>query len=503
MRSTPRHPSPVMREPSPPLWPWGACVFTGCAATAAAESLGVTPVFGAVLGCAVSATTVGIPLGLTAVRVRRYWQERWDRGRKQNEELAEAARLAERAMHRLAEASQHLVEERLRVLLDDPHARRGDVPPAPADPCPAEPWAGTVAAAHDALLDAVFATLELERGLRENTLYAFLALAERVRTQAQTGVDAARALTRRATDSSLLETLMRDEHAWARVGRTAQGLEVLCGRRPGRSWDRPILLSEVVGAAQSRILDYRRVRVVGGEDMAAHGLYAEALIHAIAELLDNAAWFSPPTSTVWVRVERGHDGASVVIEDAGRGMDPQTLERAHREVSRADADVSTLGGDPRFGLAVVGALAARTGFRVRFSAPGDHGGIRTVVWVPGRLLTPPGVPSATHPTRPVATDPHARPEVPVPAIGEKTAPPVVASAVLPQRRQRRQAEPSEEAPTHRSASSTTSKPASLTEAVPDLAAHELGARVRALVEGAPIAPGTACPTRPDSEGPTP
>ncbi|WP_331733410.1 ATP-binding protein (plasmid) [Embleya sp. NBC_00888] len=500
------------------------CVGTGCAATAAAEALGVSHLAGVVLGCAVSATTVGGPLGVATARVRRYWHGRWEWAGARAVEAEKSARRAEHALNHLTGSTRHLAEARLRVLLEDPQARRGDVPSAPVDPCPAEPWASAVRADHEALVDAVFVALEVERGKRENTQYAFLAMAERVRAQAQLAIAEARELRGRVTDSSLLAALMRDEHAWARVGRAAQALEVLSGGRPGRSWDRPLLLSEVVGAAQSRILDYLRVSVVGGEDTAVHGVHAEALIHALAELVDNSTWFSPPTSTVRVQVERGHDGASVVIEDAGRGMDAQTMQRAQEAVNRADADVSTLGGDPRFGLAVVGVLAGRIGFRVQFSAPGAHGGIRTVVWIPGHLLTPPPPQPVRPGTRATSAGASARAGTPAIPATPKAQAPAAASAVLPQR-PRRRVEPQGVAGGRRDAATAVgprtpidagapSGPGSPPEGTPDSAPPGHDAFISAFVNGRPTAPdtGTTADAVPDftadhfrsqDEGPTP
>ncbi|OPC76806.1 hypothetical protein B4N89_45875 [Embleya scabrispora] len=515
-------PKPV-RESSLPLWPFGAGLVTGCAAATAADVLQVSPWAGVVLGCAVSTTVAGVPLALAARRVRGYWHGRWDRTRQRNEELVASVCLSERALSRLTDATRHLAEVRMPVLLEDPHARRADVPPAPIDPCPAEPWAGAVYTAHEALVDAVFAVLEQERGRRENTHYAFLELAERVRAQAQVAIADARALRERVTDSSLLGALMRDEHAWAQVGRAAQCLEVLSGGRPGRSWDRPLLLSEVVGAAQSRIRDYLRVSVVGGENAAVDGVHAEALIHVLAELLANATWFSPPGSTVRVLVERGHDGASVIVEDAGRGMDPQTMQRAQSAVDRADADVATLGGNPRFGLAVVGVLAGRTGARVRFSAPGDYGGIRAVVWIPERLLTPPAPRRLVAAgTRAIPTGVSARAGIPAAPITRESEAPEPVSTILPQRPRRHAKAPGEvadaghDAPASRRPfeAGTPPEAGSPSEGGSDTSGPRYDPFVSAFVTGMPSPPAadTTAETAPDAtradfrsddEGPTP
>lgn len=522
----PRAPKFVVRQPSLPLWPIYAAVPTGCAAVTTADTLlHAGPWWQVVVGCAVSTITVALPFANATGRVRAYWYGRWDRTRTRNDELVESVRLAEEALSRLTVATRHLVEVRLPVVLEDPHARRADVPPAPVDPCPAEPWASTVYTAQEALVDAVFSVLERERGRRENTHYAFLELAGRVRAQAQVAIADARALRGRVRDSSLLEALMDAEHAWAQVGRAAQSLEVLSGGRPGRSWDRPLLLSEVVGAAQSRIRDYLRVSVVGGEGTAVNGVHAEALIHALAELLANATWFSPPGSTVRVQVERGYDGASVIVEDAGLGMDPQTMRRAQEDVDRADADVSTLGGDPHFGLAVVGVLAGCAGFRVRYSSPGAYGGIRAVVWIPEGLLARPAPHTVPAGTRAIPTGVSARAAAPATATAAKPVAPAAGSAVLPQR-SRRRAEASGEVPGRRDDATAalgphqlvdadaSAGPGSPPEGRPDTDRPPYDAFLSAFVNNRPISPDGGDVTvdavpdittdrfRSDAEGPT-
>ncbi|MFE3205633.1 ATP-binding protein [Embleya sp. NPDC059237] len=526
MRFRPRVPELVVREPSLPLWPIYAAVPTGCAAATTADVLlHAGSLWQVVVGCAVSATTVAVPFAKTARGMRAYWYGRWDRTRQLNEERAESVRLAEGALSRLTAATRHLVEVRLPVVLEDPHARRADVPSASVDPCPAEPWASMVYTAHEALVDAVFAVLERERGRRENTHYAFLELAGRVRAQAQVAIADARQLRGRVTDSSLLEALMDAEHAWAQVGRAAQSLEVLSGGRPGRSWDRPLLLSEMVGAAQSRIRDYLRVSAVGGEGTAVRGVYAEALIHALAELLANATWFSPPGSTVRVQVERGYDGVSVTVEDAGLGMDPQTMHRAQQDVDRADADVSTLGGDPHFGLAVVGVLAGCAGFRVRYSSPGAYGGIRAVVWIPEHILTRPAPHTVPAGTRAIPTGVSARAGTPATATPAKPVAPAAGSAVLPQR-SRRRAEASGQVPGRRddvtaalgarppTGADASAGPGSPSEGRPDTDRPRYDAFLSAFVNNRPISPDGGDVTvdavpdittdrfRSDAEGPT-
>ncbi|MGH1552137.1 ATP-binding protein [Streptomyces sp. L7] len=85
-------------------------------------------------------------------------------------------------------------------------------------------------------------------------------------------------------------------------------------------------------------------------------------MHALAELLDNAANFSPPTAEVHVYVEEVPAGAIVSVEDSGLVMGDIQLRRAERAVSGDSAELGGLTGT-RLGLAVVGRLARKYGPR--------------------------------------------------------------------------------------------------------------------------------------------
>jgi anti-sigma regulatory factor (Ser/Thr protein kinase) len=132
------------------------------------------------------------------------------------------------------------------------------------------------------------------------------------------------------------------------------------------------------------------------------GYAAEGVMHALAELMDNATSFSPPSEEVHVYVEEVHAGVVITIEDAGLGMSPAARRRAEQAVSSEQLDLTTLSGT-RLGLAVVGCLARKYGLTVSFR-PSSRGGTGVVVMVPRRLITevndavePPRSPPASAP----------------------------------------------------------------------------------------------------------
>ncbi|MDH2390904.1 ATP-binding protein [Streptomyces sp. HNM0663] len=185
----------------------------------------------------------------------------------------------------------------------------------------------------------------------------------------------------------VLRDLLEIDHANAQFGRRAQAIAVLCGSWPGRQ-RAASALTDVVRGATSRIRDYRRVEVHGHVDIAVESRAVEPAVLAVAELLDNAARHSQPNTKVEVNLRAVHNGACIVIDDAGVGMDGQAADRASVLLSGGQSvDVTRLDDPPQFGFAVIGALAARYGFGVTADTRSPYGGVRAVVFLPSSLLT--------------------------------------------------------------------------------------------------------------------
>lgn len=220
-------------------------------------------------------------------------------------------------------------------------------------------------------------------------------------------------------DEDVLADLLHIDHRTAQTGRVADSVAVLTGARSGRRWARPIVMESILRGAMGRIGAYQRVRVHSTSEIAIVGHAAEGVMHALAEILDNAANFSPPTAEVHVYVEEVPAGVIVSVEDSGLVMSEFQLRRAERAVS---GDTSGLGGlsGTRLGLAVVGRLARKHGLTVSFR-PSARGGTGVVVMVPRNLLTgldavparhealPDAFPDAGHPDPGHASDAHPAP----------------------------------------------------------------------------------------------
>ncbi|MFJ9536986.1 sensor histidine kinase [Streptomyces sp. NPDC101225] len=195
-----------------------------------------------------------------------------------------------------------------------------------------------------------------------------------------------RAMEERHEDEDVLADLLHLDHRTAQAGRLADSVAVLAGARSGRRWARPIAMESILRGAMGRIGGYQRVRVHSASEAAVAGHAAEGVMHALAELLDNAANFSPPTAEVHVYVEEVPAGVIVSVEDSGLVMGDVQLRRAEQAVAGDEAELGGLTGT-RLGLAVVGRLARKYGLKVSFR-PSARGGTGVLVLVPQDILVP-------------------------------------------------------------------------------------------------------------------
>lgn len=171
---------------------------------------------------------------------------------------------------------------------------------------------------------------ELDRARRERAaaVAATSNVAARMQALATATLADLRAMEDRHTDEDVLADLLHLDHRTAQAGRLADSIAVLTGARSGRRWARPIGMESILRGAMGRIAGYRRVRVHSVSEAAVAGHAAEGVMHALAELLDNAANFSPPTAEVHVYVEEVPAGAIVSVEDSGLVMGEE-IGRAH------------------------------------------------------------------------------------------------------------------------------------------------------------------------------
>ncbi|KAK1179020.1 ATP-binding protein [Streptomyces sp. NBS 14/10] len=290
-----------------------------------------------------------------------------------------------------------------------------------------------------ARLSAVRAELDeaarRERNLRDSVQASFESVARNMHAMAVVQQQVLDGLEQRISEAALMAEVMKADHAAAQMTRKAQTLMVMCGIWPARRETRPVTLFDCVRGAQSRIVEFGRVDVHGGQTLYVVAPAVEGLMHAIAELLENATVFSPSRTQVAVSIREVAAGAVVEIDDAGLGMPPDVLEQAVAQL-RDSLDLAELGAVPRLGLACVGRWSRELGFSVELSTASAYGGTRVVVFVPHRLLGGGAEPVVD--TEPVVIEPVTAPAAPAP-IGADSGPgpDSGAGAGLPQRRNRR------------------------------------------------------------------
>lgn len=224
-----------------------------------------------------------------------------------------------------------------------------------------------------------------------------------------------RQMEHRHSDPAVLHDLLHLDHRTAQAGRLADSIAVLTGARSGRRWAKPIRMESILRGAMGRIAGYQRVRLHSTSEVAVVGHAAEGVMHALAELMDNAANFSPPTAEVHVYVEEVPAGTVVTVEDSGLVMGEVALRRAQSAVAADSGDLTGLSGT-RLGLTVVGRLARKHGLTVSFR-PSARGGTGAVMMIPQELLTVPrpgkDAGPVAEPVLPPPT-PAAAPSVPAP-----------------------------------------------------------------------------------------
>ncbi|MFF5264307.1 sensor histidine kinase [Actinomadura viridis] len=208
--------------------------------------------------------------------------------------------------------------------------------------------------------------------------------AARIQAQTTRMLAQLRELQHRYGDDEVFGDLLDLDHHLSQMGRLADSIALLSGGRSGRRWTKPIVMESILRGAMGRIAAYQRVQYHSTSTAAVAGFAAEGVMHALAELMDNAANFSPHGTVVHVYVEEEDAGVVVTIEDSGLGMRQRERQRAERLVSEA-ADLTSLPGT-RLGLAVVGRLARKHALTVSFR-PSARGGTGAVVLIPRQLIT--------------------------------------------------------------------------------------------------------------------
>ncbi|MEV6113872.1 nitrate- and nitrite sensing domain-containing protein [Streptomyces sp. NPDC052109] len=232
---------------------------------------------------------------------------------------------------------------------------------------------------HRAALHAAVERAELASGISG----VFVNLARRSQVLVHRQLSLLDSMERRSDDPNELSDLFRLDHLTTRMRRHAESLIILSGAAPGRAWRMPVSLTNVVRAAVSEVEDYARVEVRQLPEAQVIGAAVADLTHLLAELVENAAQFSPPHTRVRVTGEPVGNGYALEIEDRGLGMGAEPLAKANRRIQQSEA--LDLFDSDRLGLFVVSRLASRHDVKVHLRTS-PYGGTTAVVLLPTALL---------------------------------------------------------------------------------------------------------------------
>ncbi|MGV9879146.1 nitrate- and nitrite sensing domain-containing protein [Streptomyces sp. NPDC003006] len=293
------------------------------------------------------------------------------------------ARQMSRAMRQLRTAAFGIAEQRLPMLVDqlsrtDPGRVDTRVQPIPIT---STDEIGEVARAFDQVHREAVRLAAEQALLRGNINAIFTNLSQRNQSLIEGQLTLITDLENNEADPDQLESLFRLDHLATRMRRNGENLLVLAGEEPGRRWDQPVPLVDVLRAASSEVEQYERIELSGVPEAEIHGLAVTDLVHLLAELLENATSFSSPQTKVRVTATRLPDGRIMVeIHDKGIGLTAEDFADINHKLANpptVDAAISQ-----RMGLFVVGRLSDRHGIRVQLRPSGEQAGTTSLVMLP-------------------------------------------------------------------------------------------------------------------------
>ncbi|WIY05279.1 nitrate- and nitrite sensing domain-containing protein [Amycolatopsis mongoliensis] len=277
--------------------------------------------------------------------------------------------------------------ETVQAILDDPDpvgASKRAVQPVPVT---SRDEIGEVARSFDIVHEQAVKMAAEQALLRENVNGIFVNLSRRSQRLVERQLGVIDRLEADEQDPDHLASLFELDHLATRLRRNGESLLVLSGAGLAKSVPKPVPAADVIGAAVSEIEQYARIEVGIVPDVAVQGLAIHDLVHVLAELLDNATYFSEPETKVIVRaVVTRRKALAIQVTDHGVGMSDERLAEVNaRLADPPDLDVSVT---RRMGLYVVSRLAKRHGIEVRLRENEDiEGGVIARVVVPAELLT--------------------------------------------------------------------------------------------------------------------
>ncbi|MDY7085070.1 MAG: nitrate- and nitrite sensing domain-containing protein [Actinomycetota bacterium] len=287
-----------------------------------------------------------------------------------------------------------------------------------------------------------------QAALRTSVSTMFLNLARRSQSLVDRMIGELDQIERTEEDPKRLAQLFELDHLATRMRRNDENLLVLAGADSSAPRREDALLVDALRAAQSEVELYNRIEFgTVDTDISIAALAVNDVVRLVAELLDNATRFSPPTTIVVADGRRIRDYVVIQVEDRGLGMSEEQMDQFNRRLAEPpNVDVAAF---RLMGLAVVGRLASRYGIRVELRANLEGGTVAqvtlpsSIVVLPSRRLDAPVRPQelGTAPYGSDGWDPRSSraatatlptiSSAPEPAWREPTPPPPAAHPQLP------------------------------------------------------------------------
>ncbi|MFE9253525.1 nitrate- and nitrite sensing domain-containing protein [Streptomyces sp. NPDC007088] len=296
------------------------------------------------------------------------------------------ARQMSKSMRRLRTEAFGIAEQRLPLLVDqlsrtDPGRVDTRVRPIPIT---STDEIGEVARAFDQVHREAIRLAAEQAMLRGNINAIFTNLSRRNQSLIEGQLTLITDLENNEAEPEQLENLFKLDHLATRMRRNGENLLVLAGEEPGRRWDQPVPLVDVLRAASSEVEQYERIELSGVPEAEIHGRSVTDLVHLLSELLENATTFSSPQTKVRVTATRMPDGRIMIeIHDKGIGLTAEDFADINHKLANPPTVDATI--SQRMGLFVVGRLSDRHGIRVQLRPSGEQAGTTSLVMLPENI----------------------------------------------------------------------------------------------------------------------
>ncbi|MEU1672303.1 nitrate- and nitrite sensing domain-containing protein [Streptomyces roseifaciens] len=211
-------------------------------------------------------------------------------------------------------------------------------------------------------------------------------------------------------DEALLADLMSSDQLTVGMRRQIENLLILADGEVPDPHMEPMRIADLLREAAAEVEDFRRIDRHAMDETSVEAGVISQLSHLLAELLDNATRFSPPTTRVAIRSELVGDGLCIEVEDRGPRVTAERYEEMNARLHSAPPYSVLARNAHRLGLFVVGHLADQLGATVTLRRSA-FGGTSAIVIVPGEhLVTTRERPAAPVPAEEAGSEPQSAEE---------------------------------------------------------------------------------------------